>query len=184
MKTRSQNTYHIVRRVCKQGTPLPRGSKQPGVEKCTTGSTVSLYKHSDGDQAQGDLSAGPSRVTPTTKKEKDKRQKWSREDYKEMMYALYMSLEKPAGSHTENTFKIWRSRNHNVKMNLNGNKLVIVQRDIMKKKRLTDFELKEIKEKVMADVKDIDTGNVNIRVGDADDRDEGTGGVSSQDKVC
>ena len=98
-----------------------------------------------------------------------------------MIYAFYMSLEKPAESHTENTFKIWRSCNHNVEMNLNGNKLANVRRDIMNKKRLTDFELREIKEKVVADVKDIDSGNVSIRVGDVDDRDEGTGGVICTD---
>ena len=80
-----------------------------------------------------------------------------------MMYAFYMSLEKPSGSHTENTFSIWRSRNHNVRMNLNGNKLANVRRDIMNNKRLTDVELREIKEKVIADVKDIDTGYVGIR---------------------
>ena len=50
------------------------------------------------------------------KKEKDKKQKWSRNNYKEVMYAFYMSLEKPAGSHTENTFRIWRSHNYNVRM--------------------------------------------------------------------
>ena len=134
MKTRSQNTYHIVRRVGKNGTRPPGESNQPGVEKCTTGSATSLGKHSAGNHAQGDLPAGPSRVTPTKKKEKDKIQKWSREDYKELMYAFYMSLEKPSGSHTENTFSIWRSRNNNVRMNLNGNKLANVRRDIMNNK--------------------------------------------------
>ena len=98
-----------------------------------------------------------------------------------MMYAFYMSLEKPSGSHTENTFSIWRSRNHNVRMNLNGNKLANVRRDIMNNKRLTDVELREIKEKVIADVKDIDSGNVGIRDGDVDDRDEGTGSTSCTD---
>ena len=92
-----------------------------------------------------------------------------------MMYAFYMSLEKPSGSHTENTFSIWRSRNHNVRMNLNGNKLANVRRDIMNNKRLTDVELREIKEKVIADMKNIDSGNVGIRDGDIDGRDEGTG---------
>ena len=67
-------------------------------------SATSSEKHSDGNKAQGDLTAGPSRVTLTKKKEKDKRQKRSREDYKEVMYASYMSLEKLARSHTENTF--------------------------------------------------------------------------------
>ena len=154
---------------------------QRGVEKCTTGSATSLGKHSDGNHAQGDLPASPSRVTPTKKKEKDKRQKWSREDYKEVMYAFYMSLEKPSGSHTENTFSIWRSRNHNVRMNLNRNKFANVQRDIMNKKRLTDIELRETKEKVIADVKDTDSGNVGIRDGNVHDRDEGTGSTSCTD---
>ena len=63
-------------------------------------------------------------------------------------------------------------------MNLNVNKLANVQRDIINKKRLTDSELREINEKVIADVKDIDSGNVGIRDGDVDDRDEGTGGTS------
>ena len=97
------------------------------------------------------------------------------------MFAFYMSLKKPAGSHTENTFRIRRSRNHNVTMNLNGNKLANVQRDIMNKKRLTDFELREIKEKVITDLKDIDSGNVRIRDGDVDYRNECTGGVSCTD---
>ena len=97
------------------------------------------------------------------------------------MYAFYMSLEKPSGSHTENTFSIWRSRNHNVRMNLNGNKLANVWRDIMNKKRLTDFELREIKAKVIANVKDIDSGNVGTRDGDVNNRDEGTGGTSCTD---
>ena len=66
-------------------------------------------------------------------------------------------------------------------MNLNGNELANARRDIINKKRLTDFELREIKEKVIADVKDIDSGNVGTRDGDVDDRDERTGGVSSTD---
>ena len=66
-------------------------------------------------------------------------------------------------------------------MNLNGNKSANVPRDIMNKERLTDIELREIKEKVIADVKDINSGNVGIRDGDVDDRDEGTGGTNCTD---
>ena len=51
----------------------------------------------------------------------------------------------------------------------------------MNKKRLTDIVLREIKEKVIADVKDIDSGNVAIRDGDVSDRDEGTGSTSYTD---
>ena len=95
------------------------------------------------------------------------------------MHAFYMSLEKPAGRHTENMFKIWRSRNHNIRMTLNGSKVADVRRDSLNKKRLTDFELRDIKKKVIADVKN--SGNVGIRDGDDDDRDEGTGGVNCTD---
>ena len=49
------------------------------------------------------------------------------------------SLEKPAGSHTENIFRIWRSCNHNIRTNLDGNKVANLRRDIMNKKRLTNF---------------------------------------------
>ena len=73
MKTRSKNTDHIVGCMGKQGTRNPRESNQPGVQKCTTGSATSLGKHFDGNHAQGHLLAGTSRVTPTKKKEKDKR---------------------------------------------------------------------------------------------------------------
>ena len=62
MKTRSQNTYHIVHCVGKQGMRPSREPNQPVVEKCTTGSTTSLEKHSDGNHAQGDLPAHPSKV--------------------------------------------------------------------------------------------------------------------------
>ena len=89
-----------------------------------------------------------------------------------MMYAFYMSLEKPSGSHTEKSFSIWRSRNHNVRMNLNRNKLANVRRYITNNKILTD---------VITDVNDIDSGNLCVAYGDVDDRDEGTGSTSCTD---
>ena len=78
-----------------------------------------------------------------------------------MLYTFYMYLQKSAGSHTENKFRLWRSRNDNVRRNLDGYKLANTRRDIMNKERLTDFELREIKEKITANVKDIDSGNVD-----------------------
>ena len=54
-------------------------------------------------------------------------------------------------------------------------------KDIMNKKWLTDFELREIKEKVTAVAKDIDSENISIRDEDDDDMDEGSGSVSCTD---
>ena len=92
------------------------------------------------------------------------------------MYAFYVSLEKPAGSHTQNIFIICRSHNRGNK--LDGNVLANVQRDIASKKKLTDFELTKLKE---TDVKDIDSWDVGIRDRDVDDSDEGADGVSCTD---
>ena len=50
-------------------------------------------------------------------------------------------------------------------MNLDGNKLANVRRDIMNKKRLTDFEIREIKQKVITGVKDINSGNEVLGMG-------------------
>ena len=50
-------------------------------------------------------------------------------------------------------------------MNLDGNKLANVRRDIMNKKRLTDFEIRDIKQKVITGVKDIDSGNEVLGMG-------------------
>ena len=56
-----------------------------------------------------------------------------------------MSLEKPTGRNTENAFRIRRSCNHNIRMNLDGYKLANLWRDIINKKRLTDLEPREMK---------------------------------------
>ena len=68
-------------------------------------------------------------------------------------------------------------------MNVNGNKLANVRRDAMNMKRLTDFELREIKKKVIPVVKDTDSGNVGIKDEDVNDMDEGIGAVSCTDSV-
>ena len=58
--------------------------------------------------------------------------------------------------------KIIGSTLGNVTMNLNEHKLANVDKGIMNKKRLKDFGLREIKEKFIVDVKDIDSGNLDI----------------------
>ena len=51
----------------------------------------------------------------------------------------------------------------------------------MNKKWLTNLELREIKEKAITYVKDIDSGDLGIRNWHVDDRDERTSGVSCTD---
>ena len=82
MKTR-KNTCRIVRRADQQGTRLP-GQDSPGIEKYATESNSSLKKNP---------TPGPT-DPPTTKHRKEKRKRWSREEYKEVMYCFYYALEK------------------------------------------------------------------------------------------
>ena len=71
MKTRNQNTYHIVCRVGKKGR-FPQGSQTSLGLKNILLDQQPLQKHSDGNHAEGDLPAGPSRVKTTKKKGKKK----------------------------------------------------------------------------------------------------------------
>ena len=84
MKTRCQNTYHIVGGVGKQETSL-------GWKKCITELATSLEKHSDGSQAQGDLPGSSSRITRTKKKEKDKRKNGTERIIRKW-FSLYLCL--------------------------------------------------------------------------------------------
>ena len=153
MKTRSKKSYHIVRRVGNQGTRPPRELSQLGVEKCTTDSASSPNYTSDGHQERESPNSGPSEKEPPTKNQKEKRIRWSREDYSDVMYAYYKSLEKPSGNHTDNTYNIWRSRNPDIRPKMDGNKLANVRRDILKNNRLLDIELTQIKESVKAEIR-------------------------------
>eukprot|EP00795_Rhopilema_esculentum_P000154 gene154-9771_t len=69
------------------------------------------------------------------------------------MYASYHSQTKPSGSgHTEKTYNVWQSRNPESRQYLDPNKLANVRRDILKKKRLLETELNEIKDQVTNDI--------------------------------
>lgn len=153
MKTRSKNTYRLVRRAGKQGTRPPRELSQLGVEKCTTDSASSPNKTLNGHRERDNPKPGPTEKIPPKSKQKEKRIRWTREDYTDVMYAFYMSLEKPSGSHTENTFNIWRSRNPDIRPQMDGNRLANVRRDILKHNCLLAVELNEIKEKVKEEIK-------------------------------
>ena len=172
MKTRSNKTYHIVRRVGKQGTRPPRELSQLGVEKCTTDSASSPNRALNGHRNRDRPTSGPTEKIPTKIKEKEKRIRWTREDYFEVMYAFYLSLEKPSGSHTENTYNIWRSRNPDIRPNIDSNKLANTRRDILKNKRLLDVELSEVKERVRKDIRE-ETINSNARMIDPENLGNG-----------
>ena len=79
-----------------RGTHPPLDN-QGGVKKCTTGSKSSR-NHLDGSQNQQHSNLGPleSTATDTRLKMKEKCQKWSREELKEIFYCFHYTLENPS----------------------------------------------------------------------------------------
>ena len=107
---------------------------QDGVEKWATGSTSS-NTDVNGNQNRQCSNLGPSDTTSTKAKPK-KRQKWSREEYKEILYCFYCALEKLTKTcSTERTNKLWCERNKTEREYIEANKLANVRRDVYNKKK-------------------------------------------------
>ena len=67
------------------------------------------------------------------------RQKWTREDYIEVMFCFYKAKADPSEGVTKDTFRIWRERNPNERPNLTANALINQRRYIEKQHKLTEI---------------------------------------------
>ena len=80
---------------------------------------------------------------------KQTRQKWTRDEYKQVMTAYYQGIPEPSEeNNTKHTYRIWREMNTNVRPNIDANRLANVRRDILKNKMLPDAELETIKSQI------------------------------------
>ena len=120
---------------------------QAGIEKYATG-TNSTQNAPEDDHTEDIPQRGPH-VAPPQNPTKASRQKWSREEYKEVMEAFYTASLNPNTSVIQGTYDIWRASNPTNRLNLDANKLANVHRDILNKKRLTEMELQAIQAKVI-----------------------------------
>ena len=77
-----------------------------------------------------------------------------KEEYKDVIYCFYFTLENPITNNTDRSFNKWRERNsNNEKLTyLDANKLANVRRYIVREKKLTDTEIAQIKEQVRVDM--------------------------------
>ena len=145
MKTRSQNSCCIGRHADKSG-PRPSVRNQAEVEKCASGTKFpkdSLKGHQNCVKAN----SGPSKTSKSSNKNDLKKQKWTREEYREIMEAYYYAKYHPSDeSNTKRTYKIWRENNLNNRQYIDANKLANARRQIVKDKRLTDIELSQIED--------------------------------------
>ena len=116
---------------------------QTGSEKYAAG-TNSSPEHPSGPQNQEKLILGPL-DSPSPKKRKTKRTKWTREQYKQVMTAFYQAINEPENNNTKRTYEIWRKEVGKHIPHIDGNKLANVRQHIMNKKRLTEAEIEDIK---------------------------------------
>ena len=147
MNLRSKS-YRIVRRAGQQGA-RPSGVDQPGVEKLATESISSQTESLDGYQDRRISNSGPLDSIPT-QNQKKKRKKWTKEEYKDVMYCFYYTLENPEMNNTDGSFIKWCERNSDSdkRAYVDANKLANVRRYITREKKLTDEELNHIKTQV------------------------------------
>ena len=147
MKTRSQNSCCIGRRADKSG-PRLSVRNQAEVKKCASGTKLpkdSLKGHQNCVKAN----SGPLETSKSSNKNDLKRQKWTREEYREIMEAYYYAKYHPSDeSNTKQTYKIWREKNLNNRQYIDANKLANVRRQIVRDKRLTDIELLQTEDAV------------------------------------
>ena len=80
-----------------------------------------------------------------------------------MMEAYVTAQMKPSGeTNTKQTYALWRTANPTSRLNIDANKLANVRRDILKKKRLTDAELENIRRNVRERLKQNDQQREDI----------------------
>jgi len=155
MQTRLKSC-RIGRRADNQG-PRPLARNQAEVEKSATGtdSSQSLDSHQNWDQPNPEL----PRTTAQATKKKVTRTKWTREEYKEVLFAFYCALNKPTGRNvTETTFNIWKTHSKHPRDYLDCNKLANVRRDILKNNRLSGAEIEVIKKKAWVETQGSEKG--------------------------
>ena len=151
MEHNKRKSSRIARRAVKQGA-RPSVADQAGVEKLATG-TNSSTESLNGNQNREETNPGPSDKTPKQVSTKGKRTRWTRQEYKHVLYAYYYALEKPSETNcTTRTYNIWRRNNKDIRTYIDANKLANVRRDIIKNKRLTDVEIHQIKEEVRKEI--------------------------------
>ena len=97
---------------------------------------------------------GPSMLEPpaTNVDRINTRQKWTQEDYIEVMFCYYKAKADPSEGGTKDPYRIWRGGNPNQRPNLNDHALMNQRRFIEKQNKLTGIEIDEIKQRVESEL--------------------------------
>ena len=133
---------HIARRVDKQGARASV-SDQAGVEKLATGSKFPVNNGQEAGHTRPLPNNGPSVLnTNNVTETKNTKQKWSRDEYREVIESYYTSTFFPFRKpNTIETYEIWREKNPTARPNMDPNKLTTLRRTIIKNKYLSEMEI-------------------------------------------
>ena len=146
-----RNSYRIARRAGQQGA-RPPVSDQAEVEKLST--DLPSQPSVEANPTESLSQQGPS--TPehpaTNTDRRNTRQKWTREDYIEVMFCYYKAKADPSEGVTKDIYRIWRERNPNQRPNLTDNALMNQRRFIEKQNKLTGIEIDNIKQRVESEL--------------------------------
>ena len=134
-----RNSYRIARRAGQQGA-RPPVSDQAEVEKLST--DLPSQPSVEANPNESLSKQGPSTLErPATNVDRrNTRQKWTREDYIEVMFCYYKAKADPSEGVTKDTYRIWRGRNPNQRPNLTDNGLMNQRRFIKKQNKLRRLE--------------------------------------------
>ena len=128
-----RNSCRIARRVGQQGA-RPSASGQAEVEKLSTDLPSQPEVAANPNESLSQQGPSTPERAGTNTYRRNTRQKWSREDYFEVMFwYYYKGKADPNEGVTKDTYRIWRERNPNKRPNLTDNALMNQRRFIEKK---------------------------------------------------
>eukprot|EP00794_Sanderia_malayensis_P013025 gene13025-14363_t len=164
MESRRNKSSRIARRAVHQEA-RPSGPDSPEVEKYAT----------ESDSSQGDLPGNQNQDIPNPEpavitNKKAKTNKWSNEDYRNVLRAFFTAQLRPMGNVTQDTYENWRKIvGPEFRTNIDAGKLGNVRRDIINSKRLTDAQIEQVRIEISEEPREIEIGdnhNVVERAGE------------------
>ena len=143
-----RNSYRIAHRAGQPGA-RPSASGQAEVEKLSTDLPSQPAVAANPNESLSQQGSSTPERAGTNTDRRNTRQKWTREDYIEVMFCYYKANADPNEGVTKDTYRIWSERNPNKRPNLTDNALMNQRRFIQKiKNKLKGIELDNIKQRV------------------------------------
>ena len=135
--TNIRKSNRIGRHPGKKG-PRPPASNQAGLEKSATGTNSPI---NDVEDSHPEDTSNSGSLHSSNSKPKVSRQKWSREDYIDVIEAFYNATTHPTATSTsEAAYTIWREKHQNERKNMDAKKLSNMRRYILKTEKLSGPE--------------------------------------------